>query len=186
MFFHDILNVWHRFATCFVTNSRSYGHSSNLEWQKTFYWKICFSMTFSTSDITSSLFSSQTLVVMAIVPIWNHQKIFLVKNRFFHHILNKWHHFVISFVTNSRGYGHSSNLESSKNLFSENRFFHHILDKWHHFVISFVTNSRGYGHSYNLEITKQFFIEKYVFPWHFEEVTSLPHLFRLKLAYLWP
>ena len=109
--------------------------------QKTFYWKICFSMTFSTSDINSSLDSSQTLVVMAIVPIWNHQKIFLVKNR----------------------------------------FFHHIFDKWHHFVITFVTNSRGYGHSSYLEITKQFFIEKYVFPWHFERVTSLRNLFRHKL-----
>ena len=142
MFFHDIFNQWHHFLTFFVTNSSSYGHSSNLEWTKNFLLKNMFYMTFSTSDITSSLVSLQTLVVMAIVPIWNHQKIFLVKNR----------------------------------------FFHHIFDKWHHFVISFVTNSRGYGHSSYLEITKQFFIEKYVFPWHFEQVTSLPHLFRHKIS----
>ena len=122
MFFHDILNKWHHFLTFFVTNSTIYGHSSNLEWTKNFLLKNMFYMTFSTSDIASSLDSSQTLVVMAIVPIWNHQKIVLVKNRFFHHIFDKWHHFVISFVTNSRGYGHSSNLEITKQFLLKNMF----------------------------------------------------------------
>ena len=75
-------------------------------------------MTFWTSDITSSLVSSQNLVVMAIVPIWNEQKLFIEKY-VLHDIFNKWHQFLTWFVTNSSSYGHSSNLESSKNLFSE-------------------------------------------------------------------
>ena len=144
------------------------------------YWKICFSMTFWTSDLGKSLVSSQTLVVMAIVPIWNHQKIFLVKNMFFHDILNKWHHFLTCFVTKSRSYGHSSNLEITKNFLLKNMFFHNILNKLPRKVTCFVTNSRGYGHSSNLEWTKNFFW-KICFTWHFQQVTSLPHLFRHKL-----
>ena len=85
--------------------------------QKNFYSKICYLMTFWKCDITSSLLSSPTRVVMAIVPIWNHQKNFLLNNMLFNDILKVWHHFVTSFVTNTRSYGHSSNLESSKKLF---------------------------------------------------------------------
>ena len=105
--------------------------------QKNFLFKNMFSMTFWISDMTlrhispcKSLLSSQTLVVMAIVPIWNHQKNFLFKNMLFHDILNVWHHFVTSFVTNTRSYGHSSNLEwIKKTFYLKICYFHDILNK---------------------------------------------------------
>ena len=143
--------------------------------QKTFYWKICLSTTFWTTDLATSLDSSPTRVVMAIVPIGNHQKNFLLKNTFFYDILNKWPRKVTCFVTNSRCYGHSSNLESWKNFLLKNMFFHDILNKWHHFLSCFVTNSRSYRHSSNWESSKNLFSEKYVFLCHFEPVTSLRH-----------
>ena len=79
-------------------------------------------MTFWTSELVSSLNSSPTRVVMAIVPIRNEKNNFLLNNMLFNDILKVWHHFVTSFVTNARGYGHSSNLESSKKLLFKNMF----------------------------------------------------------------
>ena len=153
--------------------------------QKSFYWKICFSMTFSTSDITSSLFSSQTLVVMAIVPIWNEQKTFYWKICF---SMTFWTSDITSSLFSSQTLLFMAIVPiwNEQKLFIEKYVLHDIFNKWHHFLTCFVTNSSSYGHSSNLEITKQFFIEKYVFPWHFEQVTSLPHFFRHKLYYLWP
>ena len=104
-----------------VTNSRGYGNSSNLEWtKKLFIEKYVISWHFERVTSIRIFLRSPTRVVMAIVPIWNHQKNFLFQKYVF-----PWHfervtmHLVTSFVTNTRSYGHSSNLEWTKKLFIE-------------------------------------------------------------------
>ena len=130
MFFHDILNVWHHFVS-------SLRHPRAWLWpsfqfgiiKKTFYLKICFSMTFWRSHHAKSLNSTQTRVVMAIVPIRNEKTTF---------------YWIICYLMTFWKCDITSSLLSSptrvvmaivpiwnhqKNFLFKNMFFHDILKK---------------------------------------------------------